>query len=128
VLVAKEEMFYPFENSSEHRVLGGEYCKMGFFKVASTKDLRSGEMKGAEAGGKPVLIVNLAGNYYALGNVCTHEGCMLSDGVLDGEKVQCPCHGSVFNVKTGSVVNGPAMKPEPAFQVKVEGDQIMVSV
>ena len=101
---------------------------MGFFKVASTKDLGPGKMKGVEAGGKPILVVNLAGEYYALGNVCTHMGCMLSDGALHGETVQCQCHGSVFNVKTGSVVNGPAMKPEPTYQVKVEGDQVMVNV
>jgi len=101
---------------------------MGFFRVSSTKDLAPGKMKGVEAGGKPILAVNSGGRYYALGNVCTHKGCTLSDGALDGETVRCPCHGSVFNIKTGGVVRGPAMKPEPTFQVKVEGDQVMVSV
>jgi len=101
---------------------------MGFVKVASKKDLELGKMIGVEAGGKPIFLVNLEGKYYAIGNVCTHMGCVLSSGVLKGETVQCPCHGSVFNVKTGSVVKGPAKKPEPAFQVRVEGDQILVNV
>lgn len=101
---------------------------MGFVKVASARDLDSGNMLGVEAGGKPVLVVNLDGEYYAIGNVCTHMGCILSDGVLKGGNVQCPCHGSVFDVKTGKVANGPAEKPEPAFQVKVEGNQILVNV
>ena len=103
-------------------------CTMGFFKVASTKDLSPGKMKGVEAGGKQVLLANLAGQYYAIGNVCAHMGCLLSDGILKGENVQCVCHGSVFDVKTGKVVNGPAQKPEPAYQVKLEGDQILVNV
>jgi len=53
---------------------------------------------------------------------------MLSNGVLKAESVQCPCHGSVFDIKTGKVVKGRAKKPEPVFQVRVEGDQILVNV
>jgi len=101
---------------------------MGFVKVASPKELGSNQMRGVEAGGKEILIVNLDGKYFAIGNVCTHMGCMLSDGALKGENVQCPCHGSTFDVKTGKVVKGPAEKPEPAFEVKVEGNQILVNV
>ena len=101
---------------------------MVLVKVASTKDLAHGKMKSAEAGGKPVLVVSLNGIYYAIGNVCTHMGCMLSDGTLKGENVQCICHGSVFDVKTGKVVSGPAKKPEPSYEVKVEGEQISVNV
>jgi nitrite reductase/ring-hydroxylating ferredoxin subunit len=101
---------------------------MEFIKVLSTKDLASGEMKDVEANGKEILIVNLEGNFYALGNVCTHVGCLLSDGVLSGEKVKCTCHGSTYNVKTGSVVTGPAENPEPVFQVKVEKGQVLVNV
>ncbi len=101
---------------------------MGFLDVASTKDLPLGKMKGVKAGGKPVLLVNLSGTYYAIGNVCTHMGCSLSTGKLEGENVQCPCHGSVFNVKTGKVVSSPATKPEPPYQVKVEGDRISINI
>jgi 3-phenylpropionate/trans-cinnamate dioxygenase ferredoxin subunit len=55
-------------------------------------------------------------------------GCMLSDGELTGENVKCVCHGSIFSLKTGGVVKGPARQPEPAYQVKVEGEDIMVAV
>jgi len=99
---------------------------MGFVKVASTKDLEPGKMMSVEAGGKSILIVNVKGRYHAIGNICTHMSCMLSDGGLEGETVTCPCHGSKFDVKTGKVVGGPATKPEPSYQVKVEKDQIMV--
>jgi len=101
---------------------------MGFVRATSTKQLGEGKMVGVEAGGNPILVVNLKGKYYAIGNICTHMGCMLSDGALKGENVQCPCHGSVFDVKTGEVIKAPANKPVLAFQVKVEGDQILVNV
>ena len=54
--------------------------------------------------------------------------CFLSDGQLKGEDIQCSCHGSIFNVKTGAVVKGPAKKPEMTYQVKVDGDQVMVNI
>jgi len=103
-------------------------ANLGFIKTAAAKDLKLGKMVGAEVGGKPVLIVNLEGKYFAIGNVCTHMGRMLSDGVLKRENVQCPCHGSVFDVKTGKVVKGPATKSEFGYQVKVEEDQILINV
>jgi nitrite reductase/ring-hydroxylating ferredoxin subunit len=52
--------------------------------------------------------------------------CLLSDGILEGKNIMCPCHGSVFNVETGVVVKGPAKKAEPVFQVKFEGDHVLV--
>ncbi len=58
---------------------------MGFVRVTFTKDLGPGEMLGVEANGKQILLVNLNGKYYAIGNKCTHRGCMLSEGELQGE-------------------------------------------
>ncbi len=101
---------------------------MGFIKVLSTNELPSGSMKGVELGGKPMLLANLEGKYYAIGNVCTHMGCTLTDGTLNGEVITCPCHGSRFNVRNGTIVGGPAKKPEPAYEVKMEGDQILINV
>lgn len=101
---------------------------MGFVKVASSKDLGSGKMMGVEAGGNPILVVNVKGNCYAIGSICTHMGCLLSDGGLEGETVTCPCHGSKFDVRTGKVVSGPATKPEPSYEMKIEKDQIMVKI
>lgn len=101
---------------------------MGFVNVAATKELSPGSMSGVEAAGKSVLLVNLEGKYYAMGNICTHMGCKLSAGTLQGEIVQCTCHGSRFNVKNGSLVGGPAKTSEPAYEVKVEGDQVLVNV
>ena len=97
--------------------------------MASAKVLIAGKMVSAEAGGKPILVANVDGKYYAIGDKCTHRGCKLSGGTLkEGSVVVCPCHGSNFDVKTGNVVKGPAKTPEPAFLVKVEKDDVVVNV
>ena len=101
---------------------------MGFVRAASTKDIAPGKMTDAELDGKPILIANVGSKYYAMGNICAHMGCMLSDGTLRNGQVQCQCHGSVFDLKTGNVVRGPASEPEPSYDVKVEGNQILVNV
>ena len=102
--------------------------QVGFVKMASAKDLKPGEMMKAEVEGKEICLVNVEGKYYALGDRCTHRSCSLSKGTLKGENVACPCHGSIFNVKTGAVVKGPAKKPAPTFQIKVEENQVLVNV
>ena len=101
---------------------------MPFVKVAVKKDMVSGRLMSLEANGNAILLTNLGDHYYAIGDTCTHMGCMLSDGELTGENVKCVCHGSIFSLKTGGVVKGPARQPEPAYQVKVEGEDIMVAV
>jgi nitrite reductase/ring-hydroxylating ferredoxin subunit len=100
---------------------------MAFSNVAFAMDLKPNQMKPVNVNGKPVLLANIGGEYYAIGNKCTHMGCTLTNGELKGEVVQCPCHGSKFNVKTGKVVGGPAAIPEPKYKVKVENEQILVS-
>lgn len=101
---------------------------MRFVKVASLKDLKLGEMKSVKAGQKEICLANVNGNFYAIGNSCTHAGCKLSDGKLDGPNVKCPCHLSVFNVQTGAVVKGPATRPGPVYGIKLENDQILINV
>ena len=101
---------------------------MAFETAALKEEIPVGKMKSVELAGVSVLLANIAGEYYAIGNKCTHRGCKLSSGVFEGETVKCPCHKSVFNVKTGAVVHGPASKPEPKYAVKVEDEKILVSV
>jgi 3-phenylpropionate/trans-cinnamate dioxygenase ferredoxin subunit len=100
---------------------------MDFVKAALKKEIPTGKMKAVEVAGVSVLLANIAGEYYAIGNKCTHRGCKLSSGVFEGDTVKCPCHKSVFNVKTGEVLHGPASKPAPKYAVKVEEEQILVS-
>lgn len=101
---------------------------MDFEKAALKKEIPEGKIKAVEVSGVSVLLANIAGEYYAIDNKCTHRGCKLSSGTLENENVKCPCHKSVFNVKTGEVVHGPATKPLQKYVVKVEEEQILVSI
>jgi len=97
-----------------------------FVKVADTKDIQPSQMKEAQIDGKNICVVNVEGKYYAIGSICTHEGGPLADGMLEGYEVECPWHGSKFDVRTGEVTNPPANEPEPAYEVKVDGNNILI--
>ena len=98
----------------------------GFEKVAETSEIPVGAIKMVKVAGVDVMVANLAGKLYAIGNKCTHVGGPLSEGELTGSVVECPWHGSKFDVKTGAVLAGPAQKPEPTFQVRVENSAVWV--
>ena len=97
-----------------------------FVKVSDTKDIQPSHMKEVEVEGENICVVNIEGKYHAIGSICTHEGGPLADGTLEGYEVECPWHGSKFDVRTGEVTSPPASEPEPAYEVKVEGNNILV--
>lgn len=101
---------------------------MVFTKADQADKVTKGTMIGVELSGKKIVISNLNGTFYAIGGKCTHMGCNLSYGKVEGERVICPCHGSTFDLKTGEVVRGPAGTPEPSFKVKVENGELMVDL
>jgi len=92
------------------------------------KDLTNAPLHGVTIDNKQILVANAGGNYFAIGNVCTHNGCRLSGGKLEGETVRCPCHGSGFDLRTGNAVHGPAKNPEPSFRVTVEKGELFIDV
>jgi glycine betaine catabolism B len=97
-----------------------------FVKVADIKDIRPSQMKEVEVNGQNICVVNVEGKYYALGSICTHEGGPLADGTLEGYEVECPWHNSRFDVRTGEVTSPPASEPEPAYEIKVDGNSILI--
>jgi 3-phenylpropionate/trans-cinnamate dioxygenase ferredoxin component len=97
-----------------------------FVKIAETKDIQSKKMKAVEVAGEKICLINVEGKYYAIGNVCTHEGGPLAEGTLEGYEVECPWHGSKFDIRTGKVTRPPANEPESTYEVKVEGNDILV--
>ena len=101
---------------------------MEFIKLASTSDVKPNSMMRVTVKDQKILLANVNGNYYAIGDVCTHRGCQISKGKLEGEKVICPCHGSAYDLKTGNFLKGPTKKPEPAYQLKVEKNDIMINL
>ena len=100
----------------------------GFIRVADTQEIPPSKMKEVQVDGENVCIANVDGKYYAIGNICTHEGGPLADGTLDGYNVECPWHNSKFDVRTGEVTSPPANEPEPAYEVKIDGNNILIKI
>lgn len=79
--------------------------------------------------GLEIVLANLDdGSWAAFDNDCTHEECPLSEGDLDGERIVCYCHSSVFNVRTGEVLEGPADEPIGVYEVRVDGGELLLRV
>jgi nitrite reductase/ring-hydroxylating ferredoxin subunit len=97
-----------------------------FVKVAESKEIGPSTMKAIELEGEKVCIINTEGNYYAIGNVCTHVGGPLDEGTLEGYEVECPWHGSKFDVRSGEPTKPPAARAVPKYEVKIEGNDILV--
>jgi len=101
--------------------------KDGFEAVAGEGDVKEGGLLGVEVGGQRVVLAKLEGRVYAIGGVCTHMGGDLARGALEGEALRCPVHRGGFNIKTGEAVMPPPRRPEPVYDVKIEGGRIWVS-
>jgi len=97
-------------------------------KVAAVSELAPGEKKQINLEGVEVALFNVNGEYYAIEDVCTHDGAPLAHGRFRGEEVTCPRHGARFNVKSGAALCMPAFEPVETYQVKIEGDDILIEV
>jgi len=97
-----------------------------FVRVAGVGDVPPGEMMIVEIDGEEVAIANVAGEFYAFQNECTHRGGPLGEGILMDDIVECPFHGGKFNVRTGEVVESPPQEPLVTYSVQLDGDDIKV--
>jgi 3-phenylpropionate/trans-cinnamate dioxygenase ferredoxin subunit len=96
-----------------------------FVEIGSTTDVPDGEMRVYVVGGTKVNVANTGGNLYAFDDTCTHMGCSLARGELEGTTVTCACHGSQFDVTSGAVLRGPAARPVRSRSIQVEGGQLL---
>jgi nitrite reductase/ring-hydroxylating ferredoxin subunit len=99
-----------------------------FHPVAKVDELDDGAMKQVVVNGELIGVYRAGDDFFAMGDVCTHEEAYLTEGEFDPEEleVECPLHGSRFNILDGSVRILPATRPEPVYEVKVEGDLVLV--
>ena len=97
-------------------------------KVATKSEIADQSVKLLEIGDKRIALFNLGGRFYALDDTCPHADGPLSEGSIEGEEVECPWHGSRFNIKTGEVAAPPAVDNVARYNVHVTGDDIEVEV
>jgi 3-phenylpropionate/trans-cinnamate dioxygenase ferredoxin subunit len=99
-----------------------------YVAVATTDELPNGARKLLEVDGRPLAVFNIAGTYYCIADVCSHDDGPVAEGELDGTEIECPRHGARFDVRTGKVLSFPAIVDIPAYPVKVEAGEILVGL
>ena len=99
-----------------------------YLVVATKAELPNGARKLVEIDGQAIAVFNIAGAYYAIADVCSHDDGPVAEGELIEHEIECPRHGARFDVRTGRVLSFPAIVDIPAYPVKVEGDDILIGL
>jgi 3-phenylpropionate/trans-cinnamate dioxygenase ferredoxin component len=100
---------------------------MAMQRIGTKSDIPAGTVRVFEAGGHSLCVANLDGeNFYAIDNLCTHDGGPLGEGKLANGTVECPRHGARFDLKTGAVRALPAVRPVKTYPVEVNGEDVSV--
>lgn len=99
-----------------------------FAEAGKAGELAPGAMKRVDIRGRRILLANVAGRLCAVDDTCTHEEASLSTGVLRGELVKCPLHGSRFNVCSGKALEEPAEEDLRTYPVRLEGGRILIGL
>ena len=101
---------------------------MSFVRVAALSELEADTPKRVELDSTPVALVRTCGEVFAINDICSHANVSLSEGEVDGCAIECWLHGSSFDLRTGKPSGLPATRPVPVYPVKIEGDDVLVSV
>jgi nitrite reductase/ring-hydroxylating ferredoxin subunit len=101
---------------------------MAFHKFACRDQVGDGEMLRVETGAGPIAICNVAGDYFAISDNCTHEDWPMSGGWLEGHVIECALHAAKFDVRTGCVLSPPATCPLQTFPVRVVDNEIQIDI
>jgi len=99
-----------------------------FVPVAQAEELPNGERIFVEIDDLSIVVFNIAGQYFAIGNVCSHDDGPIGEGDLEQYSVACPRHGARFDIRTGKVLSLPAFVDIPSYPVRVVDGQIEVGI
>ncbi|MBI4306479.1 MAG: non-heme iron oxygenase ferredoxin subunit [Chloroflexi bacterium] len=99
-----------------------------FVKVARTADVPEGEVRVYRVDDVAIAVCNVDGNFYAIEDVCTHDGSSFEQSVLEGNEIECPRHGARFDVRSGAVRALPAVFPVKSYLTRVSGDDVEVEI
>jgi 3-phenylpropionate/trans-cinnamate dioxygenase ferredoxin component len=99
-----------------------------FVRVCGLSELEDGTPKRVEVDGTPISLVQTEGEVFAIYDVCSHANVSLAEGEVDDGHVECWLHGSRFDLRSGKPDALPATRPVPVYPVKIEGDDVLVSL
>ncbi len=103
-------------------------AKVEFLQIAPADQLPNGERLYVEVGGKPIVVFNLAGKLFAIGDVCSHDNGPVGDGEIEENEIICPRHGGRFDIRTGKATSLPAVVDIPSYPVRVVEGMIEIGV
>jgi 3-phenylpropionate/trans-cinnamate dioxygenase ferredoxin subunit len=102
--------------------------KVEYFEIAPVSEVPNGERLFVDIGDSAVVLFNIAGSLYAIGDICTHDDGPLGDGEIEEYNVVCPRHGAEFDMRTGEAVGMPAVVDIPAYPVQVREGMIYIGI
>lgn len=100
--------------------------KVEYLEIAPASELPAGERLFAEIESTPIVVFNVAGELFSIADVCSHDDGPVGEGLLEGYNITCPRHGAQFDVRTGEVVQMPAVVDIPAYPVRIVDGMIQV--
>src|SRR5512138_2353225 len=105
-----------------------DQSEIEYLEIAPASELPPGERLFVEIEGKPIVIFNIAGQYYSIADVCSHDDGPVGEGTLENYSITCPRHGAQFDVRTGKVLQMPAVVDIPAYPVKIADGMLQLGV
>ncbi|MDX9740735.1 MAG: non-heme iron oxygenase ferredoxin subunit [Gammaproteobacteria bacterium] len=97
-------------------------------EVAKRDEIAPGQAKAVTIDDLMIAVVNLDGEFFAVDNICTHAFAVLTEGPFTDGQLQCPLHGARFDVRTGAVTAPPAWEPLRTYEVRIDGDAVLVKI
>ncbi|MER5353330.1 bifunctional 3-phenylpropionate/cinnamic acid dioxygenase ferredoxin subunit [Kitasatospora sp. NPDC002551] len=101
---------------------------MSFLRACALSELAEDVPKRVDLNGVPVAVVRTDEGVFAINDICSHANVSLSEGEVEDCMIECWLHGSSFDLRTGKPSGLPATKPVAVYPVKIEGDDVLVSV
>ena len=109
-----------------YNLLDTEQCE--YVPIAQVEDVSDGQRLFVEIDDRPIVVFNIAGQFFAIGDVCSHDDGPVGEGEIEGYAVVCPRHGARFDIRTGKVLSLPAFIDIPAYPVRIVDGEIEIGV
>jgi 3-phenylpropionate/trans-cinnamate dioxygenase ferredoxin subunit len=99
---------------------------MAWIDAGLTDNLPEGQAKSMPAGRRMIAVIRSGGDFFAIEDICTHDGAQLTGGDIEGAEIVCPRHGARFCLRTGEALTPPAYEPARVFETKIENGHLWV--
>lgn len=99
-----------------------------FVRVGKIGEVPAGRAEVFDVEDRKIAVYRLEGTYYAIDDICTHDGGPLAEGEVEGDQVICPRHGARFSIKTGAALSYPAITPVESYPVRVDGEELYIGL